>query len=208
MMEPAPGFPGWLDERRVDRSVDERSVDERSVDDAMARYARGDDHAFPALYAALHPRVCGFLTRITGSQGLVDDLAQETLLRLHRARGTFALGSPVVPWVFAIARNVCRDQARARRVRPTVVPEPEPEAEVLAEETDDAEAIAMARDTARVVERVLARLPSTQRQAFVLLRRDGLTVHEAASVLGTTTMAVKLRAHRAREALRAELGAE
>jgi RNA polymerase sigma-70 factor (ECF subfamily) len=46
----------------------------------------------------------------------------------------------------------------------------------------------------------------SQRAAFELIKQEGLTVAEAAQVLGTTVAAVKLRAHRAYEALRAALG--
>jgi RNA polymerase sigma-70 factor (ECF subfamily) len=53
---------------------------------------------------------------------------------------------------------------------------------------------------------VLAKLPETQRVAFELLKQEGLSVAEAAQVLGTTPAAVKLRAHRAYEALRRALG--
>ena len=48
----------------------------------------------------------------------------------------------------------------------------------------------------------------TQRTAFELVHRDGLTSAEAAEVLGTTVAAVKLRVHRASEALREILGKE
>jgi len=56
------------------------------------------------------------------------------------------------------------------------------------------------------VERELARLPPTHREAFELVKEDGLSHAEAAEVLGTTVSAVKLRAHRTYQALRAALG--
>ena len=52
----------------------------------------------------------------------------------------------------------------------------------------------------------LARLPESQREAFNLIRQEGLSLAEAAAVLGTTVSAVKLRAHRAYEFLRLALG--
>jgi RNA polymerase sigma-70 factor (ECF subfamily) len=56
-----------------------------------------------------------------------------------------------------------------------------------------------------VVRTVLEQLPALQREAFVLLRFEGMSVSEAAQVLGTTEGAVKVRAFRASEALRAAL---
>jgi len=63
----------------------------------------------------------------------------------------------------------------------------------------------IARETAAIVETVLARLPAAQREAFVLLRYEGMSVQEAAEILGSTASAVKLRAFRAYEALRVSL---
>jgi RNA polymerase sigma-70 factor (ECF subfamily) len=62
-----------------------------------------------------------------------------------------------------------------------------------------------AAELAERIQRVLAGLPSSQRVAFELIKQEGLTVAEAAQVLGTTVAAVKLRAHRAYEALRAAI---
>jgi RNA polymerase sigma-70 factor (ECF subfamily) len=59
---------------------------------------------------------------------------------------------------------------------------------------------------ARDVERELLRLPEAQRVAFELVKKDGLSMKEAAQVLGTTVTAIKLRAHRAYVALREALG--
>ena len=49
-------------------------------------------------------------------------------------------------------------------------------------------------------------LPESQRTAYQLLQQEGLSLKEAAEVLGTSVTAVKLRAHRAYESLRAVLG--
>jgi RNA polymerase sigma-70 factor (ECF subfamily) len=70
----------------------------------------------------------------------------------------------------------------------------------------DSEQAAIARETAALVESVLAGLPPAQREAFVLLRYEGMSIQEAAEVLGSTPTAVKLRAFRAYEALREALG--
>jgi RNA polymerase sigma-70 factor (ECF subfamily) len=66
--------------------------------------------------------------------------------------------------------------------------------------------VAIARQTAALVESVLGKLAPAQREAFVLLRYEGMSVEDAAAVLGSTPTAVKLRAFRAYEALRAALG--
>jgi RNA polymerase sigma-70 factor (ECF subfamily) len=60
----------------------------------------------------------------------------------------------------------------------------------------------MAEDLAAEIDR----LPANQREAFLLVRDEGLSMAEAALVAGTTVAGVKLRASRAYKALRAVLG--
>jgi RNA polymerase sigma-70 factor (ECF subfamily) len=194
------------------RTYWERRVrDEDSLDQAMDRYAQGEESAFSILYAGLQSKLLSFLIRLTGTPAQADDLLQETFMRMHRARGGFEPGSAVVPWAYAIARNAWLDQVRAARVRGLPVREPKDASEsaALAEMPTgpemDSEEMAIARQTAARVEAVLARLPVAQREAFVLLRYEGMSVVEAAEILGSTKSAVKLRAFRAYQALRASL---
>jgi RNA polymerase sigma-70 factor (ECF subfamily) len=180
-------------------------MDEPSLDAAMDRYASGDAAAFGSVHRALYPRLFAFLTRMTGSSAAADDLVQETFLRMHRARSTFSKGAAVLPWAYAIARNVHLDFARSQKYRRTERLPSDPGAEPAAGRGADVESAAIASEAARAVERVLARIAPAQRDAFILLRYEGLSVEEAAAVLGATPSAVKLRAFRAYEALRAEL---
>jgi RNA polymerase sigma-70 factor (ECF subfamily) len=180
-------------------------MDEDALNRAMDRYASGDSQAFVVLHEALHPRLLAFLTRMSGSSVAASDLAQETFLRMHRARATFAPGGAVLPWAYAIARNVALDNARSAKLRQTERLPSDPGSETIDHASADAEATAIASEAARVVRDVLASLPATQRDAFILLRYEGLSVNDAAAVLGATPTAVKLRAFRAYEALRAAL---
>jgi RNA polymerase sigma-70 factor, ECF subfamily len=183
-----------------------RDTDEAALDGAMDRYAAGDNQAFAAIHQGLYPRLLAYLTRMCGSGVNASDLVQETFLRMHRARATFAAGGAVLPWAYAIARNVALDHARSARLRQTERLPSDPGPEMVDRGGADAESMAMAAQAARIVEDVLARLPSAQRDAFILIRYEGLSMADAAAVLGATPTAVKLRAFRAYEALREALG--
>ncbi len=171
----------------------------------MDRYARGEQAAFAEVYDAVAPRLFGYLFRQTGSQPLAEDLVQQTLLQIHRARGTFISGSPVVPWAFAIARRLLIDEQRRyhRNISAT--------ARHVAEEVAanmphlELEGLIAARQLAGRLQEELGRLPASQREAFELMRIDGLSHAEAAEALGISVNALKLRAHRAYLALRAAL---
>jgi RNA polymerase sigma-70 factor (ECF subfamily) len=173
------------------------------LDEVMDRYAAGTDAAFDELYRRGAHRVRGFLIRLAGDAALADDLTQETFVRIHRARGSFSAGAAALPWMFAIARNAFVDHARREQVRRSSRAKVAQPREASPETRGD-EAFA-GREMLAVVRATLERLPLLQREAFVLLRFEGLSVSEAAQILGATEAAVKVRAFRAYEALRAAL---
>src|SRR5262245_43039313 len=174
----------------------------------MERYAAGDDTAFAAVYDALADRLHAYIRRHVRDLHGCDDLLQETFLRMHKARGTFLAGAAVLPWAFAIARRLVVDRARHDRRAPVDVDDVDADPVAAVRAGDRPEQVVEAREAARRLARALARLPESQRTAFELLKQDGLTLAEAAEVLGVSVTAVKLRAHRAYESIRAALGDE
>jgi RNA polymerase sigma-70 factor (ECF subfamily) len=170
----------------------------------MDRYAAGDDAAFAAVYDAIAPRLYGYLLRQTREASRAEDLLQQTLLRIHRARDRFILGAEVLPWAFAIARRLFVDSLR--RDKHEVVADTAAGPDAGPSNAPAPDELVQALELAARIDRVLATLPASQRAAFELIKQEGLTLAEAAEVLGTTVAAVKLRAHRAYEKLRAALG--
>lgn len=173
-----------------------------ALDAAMDRYARGEDGAFAEVYDGLAPRLQSFLQRYTHDRARAEDVVQQTMLQIHRARGRFTPGAQVVPWAFAIARRLLIDMHR-RGGREVLAPTNDDALTQLMEALDArADDVVIAKEIAVRLSEELARLPENQRVAFELIKQDGLSVAEAAQILGTTVPAVKLRAHRAYEALR------
>ncbi len=179
------------------------------LDRAMDRYAAGEDASFAEVYDRLVPRLYGFLLRQTRDHARAEDVVQQTMLRIHRARDRFEPGARVLPWAFAIARRLLVDSYRrgGREVLVTTTGEDDEDPFAAIASVDaPADDVAAARELASRIAAELERLPENQRVAFELLKQEGLSVAEAAEALGTTAAAVKLRAHRAYEALRAALG--
>jgi RNA polymerase sigma-70 factor (ECF subfamily) len=187
------------------RAATEVDGEASSADRAMSRYAEGHDAAFGEVFTALSPRLLAFLRRLCGSPELAHDLAQETFLRMHRARGSFVPGSAVIPWAYAIARNCFVSHARSLKSRAARTNVDITDHEVAAGLDSNAEEAAAVRQSTELVARTLAQMSVTNREAFVLIRFEGLSVAEAAQILGASEGAVKLRAFRAYEILRAAL---
>lgn len=172
---------------------------------AMARYAAGDDTAFPELYRQLAPRLHAFLYRRLRDPSLAEDVLQQTFLQIHGARSRFAPGSEVMPWAFAIARRLLIDGFRKPRL--------EVDDAVVADSLSAGPCASPPAlvDQRRLMSRVgeaLEQIAPTHRIAFELVKLDGMAAPEAAKVLGTTAMGVRLRVHRALEALRDALDLE
>jgi RNA polymerase sigma-70 factor (ECF subfamily) len=162
----------------------------------MARAQDGDAEAYRALLDDVSPLVLGVVRRRVASADEVDDVGQEVLLALHRARHTYDPARPFEPWLYAIARHVVADHVR-RRVRRR--------AEVL---TDAPPEVGAAGDglAKPALEQAWRRLPAAQREALELVGVEGLSVEAAAARAGTTPGALKVRFHRAYRALQRLLG--
>ena len=178
-----------------------------AANEAMDRYARGEDRACSELYDLLAPRLYSFLVRRTRDTACAEDLLQQTFLQMHCARRHFTRGAQVMPWSFAIARRLLIDRFR-KEGREVLGDAAEGEQHEPVAVDNSPEKIAGCRRLTRRVAQELARMPCAHREAFELVQCDGLSMSEAAEVLGTTVAAVKLRAHRAYQMLRETLGDE
>ena len=177
----------------------------------MERYANGEDAVFEQLYREMAPRLYGFCRRLAIRLADTDDCFQETFLKIHRARATYASGSNPLHWAFAVARSVYLTRARYWRRHPERLGDSEDVAccaDLHPQENLTPEAESMAEDLLNVAVSELKRMPEPHRVAYVLLKEEGLSAKEAAAVLGTTEDSVRQRAHRAYERIRRVLAGD
>lgn len=153
-----------------------------------------------ALHAE-HARVLwSYVLRLTGGdRGRAEDLVQETLIRAWRHPDVLERPPGAVrSWLFTVARHLVIDQWRAGRDRELVtdeVPEGSPAADTWTDEVLDGWIVADA----------LSRLSPEHRQVVVLCYFRGLSVGQAARLLGVPEGTVKSRTHYALRALRLAL---
>jgi RNA polymerase sigma-70 factor (ECF subfamily) len=166
----------------------------------MAAAQRGDHDAYRQLLEAVQPMVLGYVRRRIESEAAAEDVTQDVLLTMHRARHTYDPERPFEPWLFAVARSRLIDHLRRRR-RVSAI-------EVLTDTLPEIAATASAETVGDSALEILDRLPATQREAFAMLKLEGLTTEEAAERAGVSVSALKVRAHRAYKALRRALAAK
>ena len=165
----------------------------------MAAAQEGDTEAYERLLRELLSPLRRFVGALLRDPLGVDDVVQEVLLRIHRARHSYRPERPFGPWLRTIARHAAVDalRERSRRARRERPPEAAAGAEPAVEPTEPG-----SQRLSPELARALGRLPAAQRQALELLHLEALPLAEAATRAGATPLALKLRAHRALRALR------
>jgi len=152
----------------------------------------GDATAFEGILIRHERLVYRTAFRLLGRMEDAQDAAQEAFLRLHKHLRRFDESRALVPWLYRITVNVCRD-IEARRRRNRTLP------------LDDAAAepcLGVGIDERRVLERALARLPDKERAAIVLRDVEGLSTREVARVLGSSESTVRSQISSARLKIR------
>jgi RNA polymerase sigma-70 factor (ECF subfamily) len=168
----------------------------------MVSAQAGDQRAYQALLRACLPEATAAARRQGVPPDRVDDVAQDVLLTIHRARATYDPARPFLPWLRAIAqrraidalrvhyrttgREVCNEDAYLSH------PDGGPEADAgLGHD-----------DRARELTAAIGTLPPGQRQAVELLVLREQSLDEAAGATGRSKGALKVNLHRAIQALR------
>ena len=163
----------------------------------MERLQQGDPDACGELLDDIGPSLTHFLRRRVADPHELEDVYQEVFMAIFQARHTYEPGRPFEPWLFAIARNIAVDYSRRRWTRAhweeLVAEPPEQPAETSITAAPELSA-------------ALAELPPDQREAFSMLKLDGLSIEAAAAQAGVSVGALKVRAHRAYKSLKRLIG--
>jgi RNA polymerase sigma factor (sigma-70 family) len=152
------------------------------------------------------------LTRLTGSNDRVEDLAQEVFLRLYRALPSFRGEALVSTYLYRIAVNVAQDEWKRRRRedRPLVSISEDPEfplEERLADPEPGALEQLTQREFAKAVDEELQRLSAVERTVLVLYQQEERSYQQIAEALHIPIGTVRTHLHRARKRLRDAIAA-
>jgi RNA polymerase sigma-70 factor (ECF subfamily) len=157
-------------------------------EELIGAVASGDARALAGLCQRYERPLYRFIARHTGARD-VEDLYQETWLRVVRAAPRFDPRRRFSTWLFQIAVNLCRDWHRR--------PPPEPVDPARATQAAGAHDPAARFDAALDARRLLAGLPEAQRSVVVLRYYHDLGEAEVAEILGCPRGTVKSRLHHA-----------
>ncbi len=168
----------------------------RELEELMGAYQRADMCATSELVERLSPMLLRFLAGPFQTRDHAEDMLQDCWMRIHRARHTYRPGSPLLPWIFAIARHTRVDayRKRSRIIRRELFAE-----KLEAFEGSSSEA---RRSDELDIWRLVEELPQSQQEVVRMLKVAGLSLEETARATGSTVGSVKQKAHRAYRKLR------
>lgn len=167
----------------------------------MLRVSAGSRHAFGMLYQRYNGRVHAYLWRMLRDEALVDDLAQESFIKLWQARHAWVESGSVAGFLVRVARNLALNSEKKRQVRQryaVIGAAHEPVSASVDDVLDQNDLIAR-------VDAAIAALPARQGQIFSLKRDAGLSYKEIGSLLGISPKTVEVHLGNAYRSLREAL---
>ena len=179
----------------------------------VARLQRGDDSAFEAIVRAHSGRLLSVARRFLGNNEDAQDAVQDAFIRAYKAIHTFEARAQLYTWLHRILVNTALMKLRERRRRPTesiedLLPSYSTDGHQAVASREWSDAVLERKETAAIVREAIAMLPDQYREVLVLRDIEEKDTAEAAEILGTTSNVVKVRLHRARQALRTLLDRE
>ena len=139
--------------------------------------------------------------RMTSDRDVAADLVQAAFVKAYtniaRCRDPDRFGA----WVYRILANACKDHLKSKRRKDVSIEDQTQLADTTVNPAADLERTQLRK----LLNRAVAKLPESLREAFVLKHVEGRSYEEMAEMLGTSVPALKMRVHRARETLKEHL---
>ena len=197
-----------MDDAQTQRQAnDARDKDEATL---VAGLRAGDERAYERLVVAYGGRMLAVARRILRDEEAARDALQEAFLLAFRGLPRFAGQSRLGTWLHRIVVNAALMKLRRGRARPEESIEPllpvfladGHAADAFVAWAEGADQLLARAEVRALVREAIDRLPETYRTVLLLRDLEELAAAEVAELLGITPNAVKIRLHRARQALR------
>ena len=176
----------------------------------LAGLRAGSDTAFETLVRTTSPRLLAVARRIVGSDEDARDVLQEAYASAFKSIGRFEGNAKLSTWLHRIVVNMALMRLRTRKRKPEESIEPllpafKDDGHMMqaAGQWDDGADVALERaEVQSYVRAQIDKLPDTYRTVLLLRDIEEMSTNDVATLLDTTENAVKIRLHRARQALR------
>jgi len=190
-------------------TIAECASEPSALDPLVVRLKAGDDDAFAEVVRTLGGRMLAVARRFMKDDDAARDVVQDAFLSAFRGIHAFDGQAQLSTWLHRIVVNAALMRLRSRQRRPEqsiepllpVFQEDGHHVEPVMSWAESAERMLERQETRVVVRAAIADLPDSYRVVLMMRDIDDLSTREVADALGITENAVKLRLHRARQAL-------
>ena len=142
----------------------------------------GDNEAMTTLINMYASSVHNLIYSIIHDSSIVEDLAQETFVRMFLSLEKYEFRAPFRSWLFRIAVNLCRDHMRKKKVRRIVtrfqIDEESGEEQTFIDDDQDTAEIIHNSERMQLIVNALDKLPESSRLVFVLRQRSRPLLHQ------------------------------
>ncbi len=162
----------------------------------------GDDQALAELVERYQNDIFRFCLHYIKNIEVAKEMAQETFLRIYTARSRFEVSRKFKPWMLCIARNLCLNELKRRKMVQMETLEEyassarEESGEILKAPEDSPYELLLTQERHRYLFDVLDALPDEAREIVVLRYFQKLSAREIADIVDSTEGAVRTRLHR------------
>ncbi len=146
-----------------------------------------------------------YIRGIVRNEGIAEDLTQETMLRAHMGISGLRDRDRLIPWLYRIGTNVCRDYFRKQKriseqihgSEVSIAPQ-----DLRDENAPQLDKIMECAEMGECVQQYFMELSDSYRAVIILHDLEGMTNPEIADMLSISLDTTKIRLHRARKRLR------
>ena len=169
----------------------------------LRRACKGDVQAFEELMQSHESRIYAIALRMMGNREDAQDCAQEAMVRIYRAMGSFKGQSALATWIYRITMNPCLADLRRRKARKVTSLDSLVDNGWSPTDTGDTpEEHGLRVEKQNALNQAIQSLPDDMRAAIILRDVKGYSYDEIASILDANVGTIKSRISRGREKLR------
>jgi RNA polymerase sigma-70 factor (ECF subfamily) len=204
----APELRAGVAPRTTERDLSRAALQELADEALFQRYQDGDERAFGVIMERYEPLIKGFLHKRLKDEERVQDLTQDTFLRVHRARERYDSGRKFSTWIYTIASNLLKNEYRNRsRRRETNFSDMRresapsggaPRPVEFESDRPDPENLTYQGELREAIEQAIEQMDEHHRLPFVMREVEDRTYEEISEAIGVPVGTVKSRLFRAR----------
>jgi RNA polymerase sigma-70 factor (ECF subfamily) len=169
----------------------------------ISRAKLGDIAAFTGLVEMYYPRCLRFARAVLQNPDEVEDVVQDTFIRLYQALPRYEERHRFESWLFQILGNCCRTSNTAFRRHVSRIVD---DAAAIERAASNVPRTALDDEWGEAVRRALAEVPEQNRVIFLLHYIEDFSYDEIERMTGVRQSALKMRVKRASDLLRKRLG--